>query len=75
MTLGQLKLGVPGRILAVGGSGQLRNRLLDMGLTPGTVVTVAKTAPLGDPIELELRGYVLSIRLEDAEKITVKAVV
>ncbi|MDE6710493.1 MAG: ferrous iron transport protein A [Oscillospiraceae bacterium] len=55
----------------VGGDGALRCRLLDMGLIPKTKVMVRKVAPMGDPIELFLRGYELTIRLEDAEKITI----
>ena len=74
MTLRDLKVGKSGRVLAVGGERVLRRRLLDMGITPRTIVTVKKVAPLGDPIELLLRGYVLSLRLEDAEKITVEEV-
>ena len=54
---------------AAGGAGALRLRLLDMGLTPRTRVMVRKVAPMGDPIELNLRGYELTIRLEDAQKI------
>jgi len=75
MTLRNLNVGKSGRILTVGGEKALRRRLLDMGLTPRTVVTVKKTAPLGDPIELLLRGYILTLRLEDAEKIAVEEVV
>ena len=71
MTLDRLKVGGHGRILAVGGEGALRRRLLDMGLTPGTRVMVRKVAPMGDPIELNLRGYELTIRLEDAQKIEI----
>ena len=70
MTLDQLPIGQEGRISVVGGEGALRRRLLDMGLTPGTRVTVRKVAPMGDPIELHLRGYELTLRLEDAQKIT-----
>ena len=71
MTLRDLKVGECGRVLAVGGEKSLRRRFLDMGITPGTVVAVKKAAPLGDPIEVLLRGYVLSLRLEDAERIAV----
>lgn len=71
MTLDQLPLGREATILYVGGEGALRCRLLDMGLIPGTRVTVRKVAPMGDPIELFLRGYTLTIRLEDARKIDV----
>lgn len=72
-TLDKLPLGEKGVILSVGGEGELRRRLLDMGLTPKTKIEVHKIAPMGDPIELHLRGYSLSIRLEDAAKIEVKA--
>ncbi len=71
MTLDQLSIGTAGMIERVGGEGPLRCRLLDMGLIPGTAVTVSKIAPMGDPIELRLRGYTLTIRLEDARQITV----
>jgi len=74
MTLDGLKVGQSAKIAAVGGEGALRLRLLDMGLTPGTGVTLHKVAPLGDPMELQLRGYSLSIRLEDAKNIQVEAV-
>jgi Fe2+ transport system protein FeoA len=74
MTLKDLRVGESGRILTVGGERVLRRRLLEMGLTPRTIVTVKKAAPLGDPIELLLRGYVLTLRLEDAEKIAVEEV-
>jgi len=74
MTLKNLGVGKSGRILSVGGEKTLRRRLLDMGLTPRTVVTIKKAAPLGDPIELLLRGYILTLRLEDAEKIAVEEV-
>ena len=72
MTLDELKPGNSGIITLVGGEGALRRRLLDMGLTPHTRVTVRKVAPMVDPIELVLRGYVLTIRGEDASKITVE---
>jgi len=72
MTLNNLKAGMSGRVLTVGGQPALRRRLLDMGITPGTVITVKKAAPMGDPIELLLRGYVLSLRLEDAANITIE---
>ena len=74
MTLDQLKPGESGIITVIGGEGALRRRLLDMGLTPKTKITVQKVAPLGDPIELFLRGYVLTIRHEDAAKIQISEV-
>jgi len=72
MTLKDLKIGKSAVVLAVGGEKNLRRRLLEMGITPRTTVTVKKAAPMGDPIELLLRGYVLSLRLEEAEKITIE---
>ena len=74
MTLSDLAIGKSGRITAVGGQGALRRHLLDMGLTPKTVVLVRKRAPMGDPIELHLRGYELPLRLDDAREITVEPV-
>ena len=74
MTLAELKIGQDALIQAVGGAGELRHHLLDMGLTPGTEVTLRKVAPMGDPIEVELRGYELTLRLDDAAKITVENV-
>lgn len=72
MTLDKLPVGKSGRITAVGGQGALRRHLLDMGLTPKTKVMVRKIAPMGDPIELQLRGYELTLRLEDAREITLE---
>ena len=72
MTLDQLKVGKSAVITAVGGEGTLRCRLLDMGLIPKTEVTLQKIAPLGDPIEIRVRSYELTIRLDDAKKITVQ---
>lgn len=72
MTLKNLPVGKSGIITAVGGEGLLRCRLLDMGLIPRTVVTVQKIAPMGDPMEIRLRGYELTIRMEDADKIEIQ---
>lgn len=71
MTLKDLKVGSSGVIRAVGGEGILRCRLLDMGLIPRTRVTVVKIAPMGDPMEITVRGYVLTLRREDAAKIEI----
>lgn len=71
MTLDKLPIGKSAIITAVGGEGPLRCRLLDMGIIPHTKVMIRKTAPMGDPIELHLRGYELTIRLEDAQKIEI----
>ena len=72
MTLDTLPLGQEAVITAVGGEGALRLRLLDMGLIPKTAVRVEKIAPLGDPIELRVRDYALSLRKEDARNISVE---
>ena len=72
MTLNQLHIGQTAVITEVGGEGALRCRLLDMGLIPRTAVTLQKVAPMGDPIEIRVRGYELTLRVEEAEKIEVK---
>ena len=71
MTLDLLPIKTKAVITKVGGEGELRWRLLHMGLIPKTVVEIRKVAPMGDPIELEIRGYTLTIRKEDAAKIEV----
>ncbi len=72
MTIDDLKIGQSGVISQVGGEGALRLRFLDMGLIPGTRVRLQKVAPMGDPIQIELRGYELTVRREDARKIALK---
>ena len=72
ITINDLVVGAEGTITQVGGEGVLRLRFLDMGLIPGTKVKVQKIAPLGDPIQILIRGYELTIRREDAAKISVK---
>jgi Fe2+ transport system protein FeoA len=72
MTLDQLKAGTTATIKSVGGQGPLRLRLLDMGLIPRTRVTMRKVAPMGDPIEIHIRGYELTLRKEDAKNIEVE---
>lgn len=74
MTLDKLEVGKDAIIQSVGGEGALRRHFLDMGLTPGTEVTLIKRAPMGDPIELRLRSYELTLRLEDAARIEIKDV-
>lgn len=71
MTLKELAVGRSGLITAVGGEGDLRCRLLDMGLIPNTKVTVVKIAPMGDPMEIRLRGYELTLRMDDAAQIEI----
>ena len=72
MTLKDLKPNESATVLAVGGEGALRQHFLDMGVIPGVEVTLIKLAPMGDPMELRIRGYELTLRLADAEKITVE---
>ena len=71
MKLSELQIGDTATILSVGGEGALRQHFLDMGLIQGTEVTVVKYAPMGDPVELRIHGYELSIRLADAENIQI----
>ena len=71
-TLRQIKVGGSAKVVKLHGEGALKRRIMDMGITRGTVVKVRKVAPLGDPIELTVRGYELTIRLADADKIEVE---
>ncbi|MEG1633714.1 MAG: FeoA family protein [Oscillospiraceae bacterium] len=71
MTLDKLKIGGSAVITAVGGEGALRLRLLDMGIIPKTRVTMQKAAPMGDPLEIRLRGYELTLRADDARQIEI----
>ena len=70
-TLDQLKVGESATVARLNGEGAIKRRIMDMGLTKGTAVTVRKVAPLGDPIELTIRGYELSIRKDEAAKVEV----
>lgn len=71
MTLKDLKIGKTATILSVGGEGALRQHFLDMGVIPGAEITMVKYAPMGDPIEFEIHGYELTLRLADAQKIEI----
>lgn len=71
-TLKELPIGCSAVITAVGGEGALRLRFLDMGMTPGTAVRVQKVAPMGNPIQILIRGYELTLRAEDAALIGVR---
>ena len=73
-TLKELKAGESGRITVVGGEGALRQHFLDMGLIPGAEVTVEKFAPMGDPVQLNIHGYSLTIRLDDAGRIEIERI-
>lgn len=72
MTLDKLEIGKKARIVSVNGQGELRHRFLDMGLTPHTEIMVRKAAPMGDPIEIHVRSYELTLRLDDAKNIEVE---
>ena len=74
MTLKEIKAGQSARVCAVGGSGALRQHFLDMGILPGTQVKVIKYAPMGDPVEICLHGYELTLRLDDADQIEVERI-
>ncbi len=71
-TLDVFAIGESGTIVKVNGEGRVRRRLFDMGLTPGAEVYLRKKAPLGDPIEITLRGYELSLRKDEAQNVEVE---
>ena len=70
--LNDFKIGESGVIIKVEGQGKLRRRLLDMGVTPGAYVELKKKAPLGDPLEINIRGYELTLRLTEAQLVTLE---
>jgi ferrous iron transport protein A len=72
MTLKDVQINETVRVAKINASGSLKRRIMDMGITRGVEITVRKIAPLGDPIEITVRGYELSIRKEDAENIEVE---
>ena len=74
MTLNELAIGNSARVVSVGGEGALRQHFLDMGIIPETEITLVKLAPMGDPMELLLHGYELTLRLEDAKEITIQEI-
>ena len=69
MTLNEVKVGASAKVAKLNGEGAVKRRLMDMGITKGTEVYVRKVAPLGDPIEVTVRGYELSLRKDEAAKI------
>ena len=72
-TLKQVKIGETAKVVKLHGEGAVRRRIMDMGVTKGVEVYVRKVAPLGDPVEVRVRGYELSLRLSDADMIEVEA--
>ena len=71
-TLKQVKIGKSAKVVKVHGEGALKRRIMDMGITKGVEIFVRKVAPLGDPLEITVRGYELSLRKDDAEMIEVE---
>jgi ferrous iron transport protein A len=71
MNLGRLKVGERAQVTGVEGDDAISIRLMEMGLTPGVEVTLLGTAPLGDPLEIEVRGYRLSVRKREAERVLI----
>ena len=71
-TLRDIKIGGSAKVIKIYGEGAIRRRIMDMGITRGVVITVRKVAPLGDPIEVTVRGYELSLRKADAEMVEVE---
>ena len=72
MTLRDLKPGQQGVVVSIATTGSMKRRIMDMGITPGVEIKVVKVAPLGDPIEVNVRGYELSLRKEEAQEIDMK---
>lgn len=72
MTLREVNIGEEVTVIKINGSGALKRRIMDMGITKGSKIYVRKVAPLGDPVEITIRGYELSIRKQDAEIIEVE---
>lgn len=72
MFLSEIPCGKSATVLAVGGEGAFRRRMIDMGITPGALITVRKSAPFGGPMQLHLRGYELTLRRREARSVTVE---
>ena len=73
-TLRDIGIGKSARVVKIPGEGAIKRRIMDMGITKGTTVTVRKVAPLGDPIQISVRGYELSLRKDDAANIEVEII-
>jgi len=73
-TLAHLPIGVRARVISISGAGSIARRLMEMGVVPGAPVSVVRVAPLGDPIQIRVRGYHLALRRAEAQTITVSAV-
>ena len=73
-TLKEVKIGQSCKVVKIHGEGALKRRIMDMGITKGVIITVRKVAPLGDPMELQVRGYELSLRKADADMIEIEEI-
>lgn len=73
MTLDELATGQSARVVKLGGNGALRRRLMEMGITPAAVVQAVRRAPMGDPLDIKVRGYHLSLRKEEAATVEIEA--
>ncbi len=71
-TLRQMKIGESGKIIEVNGQGDIKRRMIDLGITPGVYILLKKYAPLGDPMEVRVRGYNVALRKSEAENIVVE---
>lgn len=71
-TLRQMKIGESGKVIEVNGSGDVKRRMIDLGITPGVPIMLKKYAPLGDPMEIRVRGYNVALRKSEAENIIVE---
>lgn len=69
-----MKPGEKGRVVSIGSSGALRRRIIDMGITPGAMIIMKKAAPFGDPVQINVRGYELSMRRSEAREISVEVI-
>lgn len=72
VTLDKVEIGTSGKITSISGDGRIRRRIFDMGLTPGTEVYLRKRAPLGDPLEITIRGYELTLRKNEAQWVSIQ---
>ena len=74
LTLSDIKPGGKARVISISGDGELKKRVIEMGLTKGSVVEIERVAPLGDPMDIKVRGYRLSLRKDEASRVTVEPV-
>ena len=75
MTLDQVNAGGQARVVSISGSGRISKRLMEMGVVPGIVITVVKSAPFGDPVQIRLLGYSMAVRRSEAQAVTVEVAV